>query len=212
MASRTAVWTGPRRILLTATVAALAIGLVAEPAMAASTWTIRPGGSVTYSASKPTLKDTRTGAAFTCASVGLTGSLKAGSGLKGTDAGSITGGKWTGCTAPGGPSWTITLGDLPWRFNLTSYQSGVSHGTISHMEISVSGNGCSFVGDGTRSGASDGKLDFIYHNATHALTTRGGNLHIYNVSSDCLGLVSSGDPAKITVTLKIIPKQSITSP
>jgi hypothetical protein len=83
--------------------------------------------------------------------------------------------------------------------------------TISHMEIGVSTSACSFVIDGTRGGASDGKLNFTYSNTTGALDTSGGNLHIYKVQG-CLGLVDNGDPVKITTGLTVSPKQTITIP
>jgi hypothetical protein len=42
--------------------------------------------------------------------------------------------------------------------------------------------------------------------------TAGGNLHRYDVSSGCLGLVNSGDPGTLSVTYPVSPKQAITSP
>lgn len=201
----------PRRILLTAAAAVLAVGLMAEPATAETTWTIQPGGQTSYTSGKTTLKDTKTGTTLTCTSASLAGRLKSGSGLSGTHAGSLTGGTLSNCGGPEGLVFAIKLLDLPWRINLTSYASGAVHGTISHIEISLAATGCSFVVDGTRGGASNGVLDFTYSDATHALKTTGGNLHIYDVSG-CLGLVSSGDPVKITATFILSPAQSITSP
>ena len=43
------------------------------------------------------------------------------------------------------------------------------------------------------------------------LATRG-NLHFWNVSSGCLGLLNSGDRAALSVIFTVSPKQAITSP
>jgi hypothetical protein len=52
-----------------------------------------------------------------------------------------------------------------------------------------------------------------YTNSTGRLQTRttGGNLHFYHVRG-CAGLLNTGDPATIRVTLTVSPKQAITSP
>ncbi len=65
---------------------------------------------------------------------------------------------------PGPLNWTITPLDLPWHINLISYNgsTGLVHGTISHMEISAAGAAFGFVIDGTKGGASDGTVKFIY--------------------------------------------------
>jgi hypothetical protein len=78
----------------------LVIGLTAGPAMAAATWTIRPGGAVTLRPVTAAIKDTRTAATITCRSGSLTGTLKPGSGLNGARAGNITGGAINGCQGP----------------------------------------------------------------------------------------------------------------
>lgn len=169
-----------RRIFLTAA-AALAVSLASGPAGAATTWTISPGGSVSFTGGKAALTDTVTGNALTCTSTRMSGTLKSGSGLTGTGIGSITGGSFTGCSGPAGLSFTVTLLDLPWRISLTSYSDGVAHGKISHVELKGSGSGCSFVVDGTRGGASDGVLGFRYADATGTLktTASGSSLHFF---------------------------------
>jgi hypothetical protein len=67
------------------------------------------------------------------------------------------------------------------------------------------------VVDGTRGGASDGMLEFTYTNATGILKTMGGDLHAYDVSG-CFGLIANGDPIKVTIKLKLSPRQTMTSP
>jgi hypothetical protein len=196
-------------VLLTAAAAALTIGLGATAAVAAGTWSVSPGGTVAAHASTTVLKDTKTGTTVTCTSSSLDGTLKSGSGLSGSQIGSITGGAVSNCGGPEGLVIIVKLLDLPWHFNLKSYSAGVSHGTISHIEISVSTTDCSFVVDGTAGGASDGIVDFTYTNSTHKLQTSGGDLHIYDVSG-CFGLVGDGDPAEITADYTLSPAQTIT--
>jgi hypothetical protein len=91
----------PARILVTGMATRLIIGLTAGPALAAATWTIRPGGAVTLGPVTATIKDTKTASAITCRSGSLTGTLKSGSGLNGARAGKITGGATSGCSSPG---------------------------------------------------------------------------------------------------------------
>jgi len=197
------------RILLTGMAACLAAG----PALAAATWTIKPGGAVTLGLVTAVIKDTTTAAAITCARGSLTGTLKPGSGLNGTSAGSITGAAISACFAPGPLNWTITLLGLPWHINLSSYDAStaVVAGTISHMQIRAKGFACSFVVDGTGGGASDGRVKFTYSDRTHQVKTSGGNLHIFTVNG-CGGLVASGDPVSLTASFTLAPAQVITSP
>ena len=92
------------KVLLSGGVAALAVGIGATTAMAttATTWTVKPGGAVTGSAGKTTLKDTKTGTVLTCTSSATKATLKKGSGLSGTAIGKITSVTFTKCTGPGG--------------------------------------------------------------------------------------------------------------
>ncbi len=203
------------RILAAGCAAVLAATLTATPALAAATWTIKPGGAITATSGKVTVKDTTTGQALTCPSATASGTLKRGSGLPGTDAGAMSAAGFTPCTSPGGPRYTLQATDLPWHVNLSSYNAatGVVHGTVSHIQITLAGDGCTAVIDGTSGTASDGKVRFTYTDSTGQLTvlTTGSNLHYYDVS-DCLGLINSGDQVRLSATFTISPKQAITSP
>jgi hypothetical protein len=202
------------RTLLASLAAGVAIGLTASPALAVGTWTIKPGGAITFGLVRATVKDSKTGSVIECPGGRLTGMLKSGSGLDGTRAGSIAGGAIKGCPGPGPLNWTITLLGLPWHVNLISYDgsAGLVYGTISHLEIGAMGSGCRFVIDGTRGGASDGIVRFTYSEHAHQVKTSGGNLHIFNVATGCAGLVANGDPASLTASFTLTPAQSITSP
>lgn len=204
----------PTRILLTGVAACVVIGLAAGPALAAATWTIKPGGAVTLALARvATIKDTKSGNLITCSSGNMSAALKSGSGLAGASAGRIAGGAVDKCEDGGPLPWRITLLGLPWHINLVSYDgsTGLVHGTISHLEISAASTGCGFVVDGTRGGTSDGRVGFTYSDRTHQLQSSGGNLHIFNVDG-CGGLVAGGDPGSLTASLTLSPAQSITSP
>ena len=99
--------------------------------------------------------------------------------------------------------------------NLSSYNTtkGMARGTISHLAITV-GNSCAFVIAGTSAAASDGRVRFTYTDSTGRLTVlaTSGNLHFYDVSPGCLGLVENGDRARLGGAFAVSPKQAITSP
>jgi hypothetical protein len=201
------------RPLIAGSAAVLVAMLGATAAFAATTWTIRPGGAVTATAASAKFKDTTTGSTFTCTSVTASGTLKSGSGLSGSDAGSISAAVFGHCTSPLGVTWELKPTDLPWRLNFSSSSGGAVTGSISHMRIQFSGPSCTAVIDGSSATASDGHLRFRYANGTGRLATRttGGNLNFYDVKG-CLGLFNNNDPLTVSATFPLSPKQSITSP
>ena len=193
--------------------AALAIGLSTTTAMAtaAITWTISPGGSVTGAAGKTTLKDTKTGTVLTCTSSATAATLKKGSGQT-NPIGKITSVTFTNCMGPGGLSFTATTSASqthPWKLNGSTFSAGVTHGNITGVTASISGSGCTATVAGTTA-TTPGKVTGTYTNSTHVLKVSGGNLHIYNVSSGCLGLINTGDPSTFSGSYTITPPQTIT--
>ena len=208
------------RILAAGCAAVLAATLAAAPALAATSWTIQPGGAITATSGRFTFKDHKTGTVLPCVSATASGTLKHGSGLPGSRTGSLPAVGITDCTGPGISDSDIRLTlqatDLPWHVNLSSYDAatGVVTGAISHLQIMLSGNGCTAVTDGTSGTASDGWVPFTYADSSGRLTVlaTSGNLHVWNVSSGCLGLINSGDRATLTATYTVSPKQAITSP
>jgi hypothetical protein len=208
-------------ILAAGGAAVLAAALAAAPALAATTWTIHPGRAITATSSgRFILKDTKNGTVLFCDSATASGTLKHGSGLPGSRAGSLSAAGFTTCLGPGIRDSDIVLTlqatDLPWRVNLSSYNAatGVVTGTVSHLQLTETANGCAFVVGGTSGTASDGKVRFSYTDSTGRLTvlTAGGNLHFWNVSAGCLGLVNNGDRARLGAAFTVSPKQAITSP
>jgi hypothetical protein len=201
-------------VILGSGVAALAIGLGAATAGAttATTWTVKPGGAVKGAASTTTLKDTKTGTVLTCKSSATKATLKKGSGLSGTGLGKITSVTFTSCKGPGGLAFTAKTSASsahPWSLNASSYKSGVTKGSITGITASISGSGCTATVAGTKA-SSKGTTTGTYTNSTHTLKVSGGNLHVWNVSAGCLGLIKSGDPSTFTGSYKITPPQTIT--
>ena len=194
--------------------AALAVGLTATSALAATatTWSVHPGGAITGTAGTTVIKDTTSGTTATCTSAGLTGTLKSGTGLAGAGLGTVTSMSFNSCTAAG-QTISISTGTVAFSLNALTYTSGVTHGTISKIHISVSSSVCSFVIDGTSGTANNGHVKITYTNSTHKLKilAAGNNLHVYNVSG-CFGLISNGDRGTITSTFAVSPAQTITSP
>ncbi len=157
------------RPLIAGSAAVLVATLGATAAFAATTWTIKPGGAFTASAASAKFKDTTTGSTFTCTSVTASGTLKSGSGLSGSDAGSISAAVFGHCTSPLGVTWGLKPTDLPWHVNFSSASGGAVTGSISHMQIQFSGPSCTAVIDGTSATASDGHLRFRYADGTGRL-------------------------------------------
>jgi hypothetical protein len=209
------------RILFAGCAAIWAATLGVTTALAATTWTIQPGGAFGAQSRTATFKDTTTGNRFTCTSLTATGTLKSDSGLAGSNAGSVSAVGFHTCTSPlslvgplrVGLVFTLRATDLPWHVNFLSYNAGVATGTVSHLRITVSNPGCSGVIDGTSATASDGLVRFHYTDSTGNLTvlTSGGTLHFYNVRG-CAGLFNRGDTATLSATFTLSPKQAITSP
>ena len=201
------------RPLIAGSAAVLAATLGATAAFAATTWTIKPGGAISSTATNVHFRDTKTGSIFTCTSVAFSGTLKSGSGLPGSGAGSISAATFTNCTGPLGVTFAITPKDLPWHLNLSSYSGGVVMGSISHMQIMLGGPSCQSLISGTSATASNGHVRFSYADGTGRLTTltTGGNLHFYNVMG-CAGLFNNNDPLTVSGTFPLNPKQKITSP
>jgi hypothetical protein len=201
------------RILFAGCAAVCTATLGVSTALASTTWTVQPGGAFRARSGTATFKDTMTGNTFTCRSLSATGTLKSGSGLAGSDAGSLSAVGFRTCSEPLGPGLTLQATDLPWHENFLSYHGGVVTGTIGHLRIALLGPSCNAVLDGISATASDGLVKFRYTDSTGRLTvlTGGGTPHFYDVSG-CAGLFTSGDPATISATFTLNPKQAITSP
>jgi hypothetical protein len=99
---------------LTLMPAALAAGLSATPALAATTWTVSPGGSFTASGGYQLVDTSANNFAVCASSSTLTGSFKSGSGLNGSGIGRITSLDLDQCGQ---------TGSLAWRINASFYHA-----------------------------------------------------------------------------------------
>jgi hypothetical protein len=199
-------------LLLGSGAAALALSLATTTAMAssASTWSVKPGGSI--KASGPAqVKDTKTGTVAKCSSVKLGGTLKKGSGLSGTGLGSVTSASFSGCKIAT-IAVTVKVHGLPWKLDATSYKNGTTSGTVSGIDLVATATGCKATLDGTGAGKDNGMTKITYSNSSGKLSLLGpgGNLHSWAVSG-CFGLVKNGDPEQASGTETVTPKQTIKS-
>ena len=204
-----------RRILITGAATAATVGAAAGVALAvAITFTITPGGAITAKAGTTTLTDTATGSVLTCTSSNSSGTLKSGSGVSGSNLGSITALTFNNCTGPLSLTFTVTDMHFPWKLSGTSYNAttGTTTGFINGIEATLSGPSCTAFVAGTTA-TTPGKVKVTYKNSTGALAvqTTGGTLHVWNVNG-CAGLINSGDPTTFKGTYTVTPKQKITSP
>ena len=112
-----------------------------------------------------------------------------------------------------GLTFNGTSNALPWALNAASYSGGVTAGTVTGADVSLSGTGCTATLDGTAAGADNGQLGVSYTNGSHQLAglTSGDALAFYNVTG-CSGLFNTADPATVSGTYTISPTQTITSP
>lgn len=201
------------RSLIAVLAAALTATAGVTSAFAATTWTVRPGGTISATSGLFTLKDVPTGSTITCVSSTLSGTLKSGSGHPGSGIGSIATVRIRNCGNLG--MFTLTPGNLPWRLNFTSYNATTrtATGSISHVHVNISTPACSAAVGGIIGTPGNGTVKFTYTDSTGKLKvlTTGGNLHFRNVNG-CAGLVRNGDPATLSATFAVSPRQAITSP
>jgi hypothetical protein len=203
------------KALIVCAATASVISMAAAPALAAATWTVKPGGSVTGTATAATVTDSTIPLSLTCTSSTAKGSLKSGSGLPGAGIGTVTSFAFSSCTAGASATVTVTGASL----NAISY-SGVTkvakmtitkfHGTFTVSILP----GCSATVDGTSATAHNGLVKATFSDKTGALKVlaAGGNLHLYNPTSGCGNTFKSGDAVNFTASYKLSPKQAITSP
>ncbi|MGH3158575.1 MAG: hypothetical protein ACRDNF_18650, partial [Streptosporangiaceae bacterium] len=160
------------------------------------------------------LTDTATKRLGSCTSSVVSGQAKAGTGLAGQDIGSVTAAKFRGCTGPRKSPFTVTARALPWQISFTSYnpKTGVVSGTVSHLEITLTGV-CTAMVTGANGTGAGGVVAASYTDSTGTLKflTAGGNLHFWHVKG-CGTLINDGDPATVSAAYTITPRQVITSP
>ena len=204
------------KILLSGGVAALAVGIGATTAMAvtAATFTVTPGGAVTGSAGKTTLKDTKTGTVLTCSVVGNRGHPE-----EGQRAVRQRPRQDHVCHVhqvhrprrPGIHRDDVGVEDPPVEAERQQFQRRRDQGKH-HRHHGQHQRQRMHRDRGRHHRLLSGKTTGTYTNSTHVLKVSGGNLHVWNVSSGCLGLINSGDASRSTGSYTITPHQTITSP
>jgi hypothetical protein len=197
--------------LVFAAVLAAATGLSAGPALAASTWTVSPGGHFTAVSGTAVLTDTSTGASIRCAASSLGGTLRSGTGLSGTDIGDVTAFGLSSCTGLG-QTFSTTATDFPWQLNATSYSSvtrGPRSGGIAILNLlgvseMLNAISCHLWWWGTPP-----DLTLQYNNSSAALTSlTSPAMRLYDVSG-CSGAFNDGDTMSLSVTYTVSPVQFI---
>ena len=162
-------------LALTGTTAVLAAGLSAAPSLALTApppWTITPGGAFTAAhIGSIVFRDTVTGATITCTNSNAAGTLLSGSTIPGPVLGTIKKIPFISCALPPLGAVTVTAHALPWTLNGVSYNAGtgVTHGTITGIDITLAGSTCSADLDGTGPSTNNGSTDVTYTNADNGL-------------------------------------------
>src|ERR1700722_20369548 len=162
--------------ILLAGVAILALGVRATPSSATTAtttyWTITPAGITNeLPASLFTLTDTLTGGTVDCPSGEPQIYWPHHGPWPGPLLGTVTQYSFGTCTDQLGQSLTLTEGGPSWDVNLNSYDAatGVTTGTITGINVSVSGSGCSAIIDGTSPDAYNGHVADTFTNGTNTM-------------------------------------------
>lgn len=210
-----------KRSLFATAVAAAALGLTVTSASATAqaTYTVvnpNANGSFTASLKAGTtadLLDTVTGQSVTCYSATASGTATNGVHASGTNLATISSATFGNavsdpCDGPLGSSFSA-VSTSTISLNATSYSAGVTSGSLSNVNVTITGDTlfgvCTAKISGTASNAK-------YTNSTGELSiTNGAGLTISNVSN-CASLMNNGDAAKFTATYKLAKPITVTSP
>jgi hypothetical protein len=193
--------------LVSASAAAAAVGLGSTPAFAA-TWTVTgstgAGGAYSASAGTTTLKDTNSGTVLTCSTSSASGVLADGSYATGDGIGSITSSSFNSCKGPLGLTFTVKQNGT-WNINAVQPDAtaGVTDGTITGVNATLSGPGCSATVTGGVAGTYTNGSAVLAVGPT-APNPGGVSLTISGVSG-CLGLIGNGHTATFTASYNVTP-------
>ena len=166
--------------------AVAAAALLAAPALAATTFTVSPGGawSGTRAADSTVgIRDAVSNQVTLCSGLAVAGSFKSGSGLSGTNIGALTSIAFTGCQVHG-VAVTVTVHTSaanPAPMSLTGEfpaGSGTFTGQAANVSLTLDdANGChAEVGAKTINGGGPGVAGFTYSN-TGAQLSFGAGVH-----------------------------------
>lgn len=122
-------------------------------------------------------------------------------------AGGVSGGSYSGCTGPGGASFTVDGSSQAWSIFATSYDPSTDQMAVdlyipSDFPVNVSGASCSYSLTGTLTGS--------YANSSSALAVSGGSLTVSGTSGNgCSGLAANGDKVTLAATYSVTPAVKI---
>jgi len=177
--------------------AVAAAALLAAPALAATTFTVSPGGawSGTRAAdSSVGIRDAVSNQVTLCSGLAVAGSFKSGRGLSGTGIGALTSIVFTGCKAEG-VAVTVTVNTSaanPAPINLTQeFPAGstVFTGQATNVSLTLDdANGChAVVGAQILSGGGPGFTGLAYRSSDHRLSfaAAGKGLFVQSATPQC---------------------------
>ncbi|HEX7268721.1 MAG TPA: hypothetical protein VF256_15025 [Streptosporangiaceae bacterium] len=189
--------TGLLGLLATPAFVVAAVALFAAPALAATTFTISPGGawSGTRAADSTVgIRDAVSNQVTLCSGLAVAGSFKSGSGLSGTNIGALTNIAFTGCKVEG-VAVTVTVHTStanPAPINLTQefpVGSTVFTGQATNISLTLDdANGChAVVGAKTLSGGGPGFTGIAYRSSDHRLSFAAGGkgLFVQSATPQC---------------------------
>jgi hypothetical protein len=199
-----------RRALRISAVVAAAFTAVVALATSAFAGTVSPGGAFTATRSPWIVTDPTTGVTLTCGSLTLAGTLAS---SPTTLIGTVNTATATGCSGPGGITFSLTFQGLPWRIDELTYDgsTGIATGTISGVIARLSGL-CNATVSGIGGPTSPGTLDWSHNNSVPQILniTGSGPLRASSVSGTCLGLINNGDTMTVgTGPYTLNPPQTI---
>ncbi|MFF3286541.1 hypothetical protein [Streptomyces sp. NPDC003023] len=182
-------------LVAASSVAALGLTVTQASATSAAGWAVSPGGAFTAVAQNPTL--TVPAAVLECASATATGSVGSSST---NDVGDITSLTFEDCSVVGIP-FDVQSKAFPWDLNALGVSAvpNAVDGSITGVEASVSGSGCTADFAGSVTGH--------YKNDTKQLVIDDGDLVASN--ANCFGMINDGDPALFEATFDVSGNHTI---
>jgi hypothetical protein len=204
-----------------------AAAFAAAPALAATTFTVSPGGAWSGSGSGGGIRDAVSNQVTRCSGSALAGSFKSGRGLSGTNIGALTSIALTGCQVHG-VAVTITVHTSaanPAPMSLTGVWppgSATFTGQATNISLTLDdANGChAEVGAKTINGGGPGVAGFTYNSTDAQLSFAAGThgLFVQSATPQCNagvyhGLaVQQGERIDLNAAAVISPAQTISSP
>ena len=190
------------KISLAATaVAALAV-FTGPAALAAGTWTVTGGTSLSgapASGTTFTFTDTANSQSLACTGGAIAGTVTDESGSANAAVSALTSLRFTSCTGPLGLSGSVAQATgTAATLNATSYNSGskLTTGTITSLNLNMTLSGAL----GTCAATIKGTAGITYSDTTLLLrfTTAGDSLKVTSTSGSCAGFVATGNPITLS--------------